>query len=115
MYFRTEHTGIINESSTISFEIPRYTGCITLQIYTYAFDGTISATYSDPAGIERNCDNIEFVQLNRLLQFNTNNKSKIEPYSHILSLNILASKLNLNFLFNSETDKSSIDKIIVLA
>lgn len=115
MYFRTEHTGIINESTTVSFEIPRHTGCITLQIYTYAFDGTISATYLDPAGIQRNCDTAEFVQLNRLLQFNTNNKAKLEPYSHILSLNILASKLNLNFLFNSKSEKSGIDKIIVIA
>lgn len=111
MYNKIEHTGTISEPTIVSFEIPKYSGCISLQLFTYNFIGELKVFYTNPAGIRKEYIGVEVDILNRTLNTNANSQKNIHD-SFIISLPIIAAKLDLSFL--SLTETSYVDRIIIL-
>lgn len=109
MYNKIEHTGTISEPTIVSFEIPKYSGCISIQLFTYNFKGELKVFYTNPAGVRKEYLGVEVDALNRTLI--TNSKNNVHD-SFIISLPVIASKLDLSFSSLSET--SYVDRIIIL-
>lgn len=59
MKFYNEHTGYVTETTIIEFDIPKYSGCLTMQVYVTKFDGIMSLTYIDKSNTERK-SNLDF-------------------------------------------------------
>lgn len=53
MKFYNEHTGYVTETTTVEFDIPKYVGCLTMQIYVTRFDGVLTVKYIDKSNTER--------------------------------------------------------------
>lgn len=53
MKFYNDHTGYITETTAVEFDIPKYVGCLTMQIYVTKFDGSLSINYIDKSNTER--------------------------------------------------------------
>lgn len=54
MKFTKEHIGIINTSTMVTFDLPKYVGLLTYQIHYSKFGGDIKVKYKSMAGIEKN-------------------------------------------------------------
>ena len=110
MYNRIEHSGNITEDTTLVFELPRYAGCLTLQILTFNFSGNTKIFLTDPAGIKTEYNGVEIQSLNTILSKNSIMNPKSQD-SYILSIPQKAAKLDLVMTGLSST--SYIDKVII--
>ena len=100
MKFYNEHVGYIEETTTIEFDLPRYVGCITTQIYVTNFDGELTITYIDKSATERKSTMVLPIM-------------SAETKSFIFSSVEQMSKIKFKVVF-PEDAKGSIDKIAVL-